>query len=77
LRHTSSPFCFGYFGDGGLLNYLPGLAWNLHPPDLSLPGSWRERPARAPAQSMVFRTSVEQVPGVPKFSLVLTNGEGR
>jgi hypothetical protein len=26
LSHTSSPFCSGYFGDGGLENYLLGLA---------------------------------------------------
>jgi hypothetical protein len=24
LSHTSSPFFSGYFGDGGLMNYLPG-----------------------------------------------------
>jgi hypothetical protein len=29
LSHTSSPFCSGYFGDGGLANYLLGLALNL------------------------------------------------
>jgi hypothetical protein len=34
LSYTSSPFCSGYFGDGGLKNYLPGLASNH---DLSLP----------------------------------------
>jgi hypothetical protein len=28
LNHTCSPFCSGYFGDGGLENYLPGLASN-------------------------------------------------
>jgi hypothetical protein len=32
LSHTSSPFCSGYFGDGGLSNYLPVLASNLDPP---------------------------------------------
>jgi hypothetical protein len=32
LSHTPSPFCFGYFGDGGLENYLFGLATNLNPP---------------------------------------------
>jgi hypothetical protein len=36
LSHTSSPFCCGYFGDGGLENYLPGLTSNLVSPDLSL-----------------------------------------
>jgi hypothetical protein len=40
LSHTSSPFCSGYFGDGGLLNYLSGLALNHDPPDLSLPRSF-------------------------------------
>jgi hypothetical protein len=28
---------FGYFGDEDLSIYLPGLASNLNPPDLSLP----------------------------------------
>jgi hypothetical protein len=28
LNHTASPFFSGYFGDGGLTNYLPGLASN-------------------------------------------------
>jgi hypothetical protein len=43
LSHTSSPFCSGNFGDGrgggGLMNYLPRLALNQDPPDLSLPSS--------------------------------------
>jgi hypothetical protein len=39
LSHTSSPFCSGDFGDGGLLYYLLGLASNHDPPDLSLPNS--------------------------------------
>jgi hypothetical protein len=34
--HTSSPFCSGYFGDGGLMKCLPRLASNCHPHDLSL-----------------------------------------
>jgi hypothetical protein len=38
-NHTSSPFCSGYFGDGGLLNYLPGLASNHDPPELNLQNS--------------------------------------
>jgi hypothetical protein len=39
-RHsTSSPFCSGYFGDGGLTNYLPWLASNYEPPNFSLPNS--------------------------------------
>jgi hypothetical protein len=33
LSHTSSPFCSGYFEDGGLTNYLPRLASNHDPPD--------------------------------------------
>jgi hypothetical protein len=39
--HTSSPFFSAYFGDGGrgLRLYLPGLALNCNPPDLSLPSS--------------------------------------
>jgi hypothetical protein len=36
LSHTSSPFCSGYFGDGGLTNYLPGLVSNHNSPNLSL-----------------------------------------
>jgi hypothetical protein len=39
LSHTSSPFCSGYFGDGSLMNYLPGLASNCDPPHLSFPRS--------------------------------------
>jgi hypothetical protein len=30
---------FYYFEDGGLRNYLPGLALKHDPPDLSLPSS--------------------------------------
>jgi hypothetical protein len=37
LSHASSSFCSGYFGDGGLANYVPGLAFNCNPPDLSFP----------------------------------------
>jgi hypothetical protein len=37
LSHTSSPFCSGYFEDGGgLTSCLPKLASNLDPPDLNL-----------------------------------------
>jgi hypothetical protein len=43
LSHTSSPFCSGYFGDGGLMNYLPGLTLNHDFPDLSLPCIWDYR----------------------------------
>jgi hypothetical protein len=39
LSHTSSPFCSGYFGDGGLMNYLPRLASTYHPPDLLISAS--------------------------------------
>jgi hypothetical protein len=39
LSHTYSPFCSGYFGDGGLKNYLPGLASNHDPHDFSFPSS--------------------------------------
>jgi hypothetical protein len=31
LCHTSSPFCSGYFGDGGLTDYLPKLALKSNP----------------------------------------------
>jgi hypothetical protein len=34
--HTFSPVWYGYFGDGGLTNYLPRLALNFDPPNLSL-----------------------------------------
>jgi hypothetical protein len=33
------PFWSGYFGDGGLSNYLPSLASNHNPPNLSPSGS--------------------------------------
>jgi hypothetical protein len=40
FSHTSSTFCSGYFGIIIIiLNYLPSLASNLDPPDLSLPSS--------------------------------------
>jgi hypothetical protein len=35
LRHTSSSFCSGYFGDR-VSNFLPRLASNQDPPNLSL-----------------------------------------
>jgi hypothetical protein len=41
LSHGSSPFCSGYFGDGGLANCLPMLASNHHPLTLSLPATIR------------------------------------
>jgi hypothetical protein len=36
LTHISSLFYFGYFGDGGLMNYFLGLAWSPDPPDFCL-----------------------------------------
>jgi hypothetical protein len=39
LNYTSSPFCYGYLGDSCLLNYLPRLASNCDPPNVSLPSS--------------------------------------
>jgi hypothetical protein len=39
-RHsTASAILLVYFGDRVLVNYLPVLALNLDPSDLSLPGS--------------------------------------
>jgi hypothetical protein len=35
--HTSNPFCFGYFGDGGLMKYLLRLTLNRDSSELSLP----------------------------------------
>jgi hypothetical protein len=43
LSPASSPFCSGYFGDGGLANYLPGLSSNLSLSDFSLPNSYHYR----------------------------------
>jgi hypothetical protein len=43
LSHAYSSFCSGYFGGGGLVNYLPGLPSNHNPPDLSLPSIWDYR----------------------------------
>jgi hypothetical protein len=37
LEPHSSPFSSGYLGDGGLVNYLPGLASISNPPDQSQP----------------------------------------
>jgi hypothetical protein len=39
LSHTCSLFFSGYFGDGGLTNYLPRLSSNCDPPDLSFSSS--------------------------------------
>jgi hypothetical protein len=39
LPLDSSPSCSGYFGDGGLMNDLPGLTLNLGPPELCLPSN--------------------------------------
>jgi hypothetical protein len=35
LRHMPSSFCTSYFKEGGLVNYLRGLASNQDPSDLS------------------------------------------
>jgi hypothetical protein len=43
LESLSSSFCSGSVGDGGLSNYLPGLALNLHPPALSLLSSYDQK----------------------------------
>jgi hypothetical protein len=44
-----------HFGDGDLVNYLPGLASNLNPPNLSLQSSWITCVShQCPAQSMPF-----------------------
>jgi hypothetical protein len=39
LRHTSSPFSSGYFGDGGLMNYLPKVVVNHNPTNLIFPSN--------------------------------------
>jgi hypothetical protein len=38
-RQCTGYYYFFFFGDGGLVNYLPGLALNYDPPDFSLPSS--------------------------------------
>jgi hypothetical protein len=44
LKLHPSPVHFAdYFGDGGLTNYLPWLAWNQDLPDLSLPSTYDYR----------------------------------
>jgi hypothetical protein len=43
LKQTFHPLCFGYFGEF-LENYLPVLASNHDPPNLSLPSSEDYRP---------------------------------
>jgi hypothetical protein len=53
-RHASSPFCSGHFEDGkgrGLVNYLPGLASNCDPSELSLLSSYNERHELKPSDS--------------------------
>jgi hypothetical protein len=39
LSHTFSPFCSGYFEDGGLTSSLSWLASNHDPPNLSSPSN--------------------------------------
>jgi hypothetical protein len=39
LTHSPSPFCSGYFAIRSLPNYLPGLASNCDPPNVSVPSS--------------------------------------
>jgi hypothetical protein len=43
LIHTPSPFCSGYFGDGGLTNYSPRLTLKCDDSDPSLPSTWDYR----------------------------------
>jgi hypothetical protein len=39
VLYSLSPFCSAYIGDGDLMNYLPRLASNLNPLNVSLPSS--------------------------------------
>jgi hypothetical protein len=39
VRHHAS-----FFSKWGLMNFMPQLAWNLDPPNVSLPRSWDDRP---------------------------------
>jgi hypothetical protein len=57
LEPNSSSFCSGYFGDGVSSSYLPSLALNCNPLDLSLPSSleYRHEPL-ALGQSLVVLT---------------------
>jgi hypothetical protein len=43
FSNTSSPFCSGYLGGGGLSKYFPGLASNHDRPEFSLPSNWDYR----------------------------------
>jgi hypothetical protein len=51
--HSTSPFFVMAFVEIDLVNYLPGLASNLNPPDLCLPSSedYRREP---PAQGLAL-----------------------
>jgi hypothetical protein len=57
LSNTSSPFCSGYFGDGGLTNYLLELASKCHPSNLTLLSNYeyRYKPPRL-AQNYIFKS---------------------
>jgi hypothetical protein len=46
MSHSTSPFFVMGVFKIGYVNYLPGLALNLYPPDLCFPSSWDYR--RAP-----------------------------
>jgi hypothetical protein len=65
--HLQSIFGWSYFGDGGLINYLPRLALNLDPPDLSLPRSWdyRRNPLGPDLQCILIRLIPSVIPPYP------------
>jgi hypothetical protein len=66
LLDTSSPFWSGYYGDWGLSNYLPGLASNCNPPDLSLPCSYDYKceslaPSCKSSYSMIHNRKIDKL----------------